>query len=158
MLNQMKKPLTHIATVLFVAFSSGSAALADRVAFIVPSAVIYPGQTIEGKGLLEKPFTIKAEFASQYAVSADQLVGKIARRTLLPGRPVLVTAVNEPHLVQRGLPASIVYKAGGLEITATGVAMEPGGIGDFIKIRNTDSGTVVSGTVLADGRIQVGMQ
>ena len=154
---QLAKSMKFSAAVLAFIIAPG-AAYADRVEFIVPSAVIYPGHTIEGKGLFSKPFTIKREFASQYAVSAEQVVGKIARRTLLPGKPILVSAVNEPHLVQRGVPAMLVFSTGGLEILATGTPLEPGGIGDFIKVRNVDSGITVSGTVLADGRIRVGMQ
>ncbi len=39
-----------------------------------------------------------------------------------------------------------------------GTPLESGAAGDFIKVRNVDSGIIVSGTVLANGRIQVGMQ
>ncbi|ATU96000.1 flagella basal body P-ring formation protein FlgA (plasmid) [Phyllobacterium zundukense] len=134
------------------------AAHADRIAFLVPSQIIYPGQTIGNAGLQEKFFTIKASAAGQYVMSAEQLVGKVARRTLLPGQPILVTAVNEPNLIQRGVPVALVYNTGALVITAKGIPMEPGRSGDFVKVRNIDSGIIVSGTVLADGSIQVGMQ
>ncbi len=137
-----------------VAFS----AQADRIAFIVPSQIIYPGQTIGSGGLQEKTFTIKASAAGNYVLSTQQLVGKVARRTLLPGQPILVTAVNEPDLIQRGVPVALVYNSDTLVITAKGIPMEPGHAGDFIKVRNLDSGIIVSGTVLADGTIQVGMQ
>jgi flagella basal body P-ring formation protein FlgA len=134
------------------------AAHADRIAFIVPSQIIYPGQTISDVGLQEKMFTIKASAAGSYAMSTQQLVGKVARRTLLPGRPILVAAVNEPDLIQRGVPVALVYNTGSLVITAKGIPMEPGHAGDLIKVRNIDSGIIVSGTVLADGTIQIGMQ
>lgn len=88
----------------------------------------------------------------------DQLVGKVSRRTLLPGQPILLSSVNEPDMVQRGVPAVLVYDAGALVITARGTPLEAGRVGDFIKVRNIDSGITVSGTILADGRIQVGMQ
>lgn len=52
----------------------------------------------------------------------------------------------------------LVFTSGTLVITAMGTPLESGAAGDFIKIRNIDSGIIVSGTVLADGRIQVGMQ
>jgi flagellar basal body P-ring formation protein FlgA len=134
------------------------AAYADRIAFLVPSQIIYPGETIGGSGLQEKYFTIKASAAGQYVVSSQQLAGKVARRTLLPGQPILVSALNEPDLVERGVPVALVYSTGTLVITAKGTPMEAGHAGDFIKVRNMDSGIIVSGTVLADGSIQVGMQ
>ena len=134
-----------------------SAARADRIAFIVPSQIIYPGQTIGNSGLQEKFFTIRASAAANYVLNTDQLVGKVARRTLLPGKPILVNSVNEPDLIQRGVPVSLIYNAGSLIISTKGVSMEPGHAGDFIKVRNIDSGIIVSGTVLADGTVQVGM-
>ncbi|WP_245419700.1 flagellar basal body P-ring formation chaperone FlgA [Phyllobacterium salinisoli] len=140
------------------AFAFAPAALADRISFVVPSAVIYPGQTVGDTALLEKQFTIRAEAAGQYALTPDQVTGKIARRTLLPGKPILIGALGEPSLVKRGVPAPLVYTAGGLTITAMGTPLEPGSAGDFVKVRNIDSGLIVSGTVQADGKIQVGMQ
>lgn len=141
-------------SVMFYAF----AARADRIAFIVPSQIIYPGQTIGNAGLQEKFFTIRASAAGNYVLHADQLVGKVARRTLLPGQPILVAAVNEPDLILRGVPVALIYNAGSLIISAKGISMEPGHAGDFIKVRNVDSGIIVSGTVMADGTVQVGMQ
>lgn len=94
----------------------------------------------------------------QYVLSLDQAVGKVARKTLLPGKPILVSALGEPSLVTRGIPAPLVFTAGTLTITAMGTPLESGVAGDFIKVRNVDSGIIVSGTVLANGRIQVGMQ
>ncbi len=135
-----------------------TSALADRIAFIVPSQIIYPGQAIGSDGLQEKMFTIKSSAAGSYILSADQLVGKVARKTLLPGKPILVSAVNEPDLVQRGVAVPIIYDAGALVIAAKGIPMESGRSGDFVKVRNIDSGIIVTGTVLADGSIQVGMQ
>lgn len=144
--------------VIFAAGIFASPAHADRIAFIVPSQIIYPGQTIGNTGLQEKLFTIKSSAAGSYVLSVDQLVGKVARKTLLPGRPILVTAVNEPDLIQRGVAVALVYDTGSLVITAKGIPMEAGRSGDFVKVRNIDSGIIVTGTVLADGSIQVGMQ
>lgn len=105
-----------------------------------------------------KDFFINPEAAGQYVLSQDQAIGKIARKTLLPGKPILVSALGEPSLVKRGVPARLVFTSGMLTITAMGTPLESGTAGDFIKVRNSDSGIIVSGTVLADGRIQVGMQ
>ncbi|EJN06384.1 flagella basal body P-ring formation protein FlgA [Phyllobacterium sp. YR531] len=146
------------ASTFAVACLVASAASADRIAFIVPSQIIYPGQAIGSNGLQEKMFTIKASAAGSYVLSVDQLVGKVARKTLLPGQPILVTAVNEPDLIQRGVAVPIIYDTGTLVITAKGIPMEPGRSGDFVKVRNIDSGIIVTGTVLANGSIQVGMQ
>ena len=150
--------IAAIVGLVLCAMTFGSIAQAERIAFVVPSQIIYPGQTIGNAGLQEKFFTIRASAAGNYILHTDQLVGKVARRTLLPGQPILVTSVNEPDLIQRGVPVALIYNAGSLVISAKGISMEPGHAGDFIKVRNVDSGIIVSGTVLADGTVQVGMQ
>ncbi|MBV2144332.1 flagellar basal body P-ring formation protein FlgA [Falsochrobactrum sp. TDYN1] len=151
-----KRGLVLIAALVLSMVSAASAA--DRIAFVVPSATVYPGQVVSDTALVEKSFFINAPAANQYVLSPDQAAGKVARKTLLPGKPILVSALAEPSLVKRGVPAPLVFNSGMLSITTMGTPLESGAAGDFIKIRNIDSGIIVSGTVLADGRIQVGMQ
>ena len=38
----------------------------------------------------------------------------------------------------------------------TGAAMQDGSIGDIVRVRNSDSGVTVSGSVQADGTVSVG--
>jgi flagellar basal body P-ring formation protein FlgA len=142
---------------LAAAAISGASAT-DRIAFVVPSATVYPGQVVSNVALVEKKFYISAPAAQQYVLSVDQADGKVARKTLIAGKPILVAALSEPSLVKRGVPVTMVYDSGVMTITAVGIPLESGAAGDFIKVRNSDSGVIVPGTVLADGRIQVGMR
>ena len=50
----------------------------------------------------------------------------------------------------------MVFVAGALTISATAVTLQPGAAGDQVKVRNVDSGKILSGTVMADGTIRVG--
>ena len=50
--------------------------------------------------------------------------------------------------------ASFVH--GALSITATVVPLEPGAVGDMVRLRNPDSGKVLTGIVLADGSVRLG--
>lgn len=133
-------------------------AFADRVNFIVPVKAVYPGQVISDVGLSERGFYIKADAASLYVTDIKQVLNKVAKRTLIAGKPISLSALGEPILVNRGQSAKLVFNSGDLVITAMGVALQPGAAGDFIKIRNVDSGRVVTGTVMEDGSIQVGVQ
>ncbi|TGQ49824.1 flagellar basal body P-ring formation protein FlgA, partial [Mesorhizobium sp. M1C.F.Ca.ET.212.01.1.1] len=56
----------------------------------------------------------------------------------------------------QGASVQVYFTAGALTISAAGVTLEPGAAGDQIKIRNTDSGKIISGTVMTDGTIKVG--
>jgi flagella basal body P-ring formation protein FlgA len=48
-----------------------------------------------------------------------------------------------------------VFNGNGLTITAAGTPLENAAIGDFIRVRNIESGVIMSGTVMADGTIRV---
>ena len=49
----------------------------------------------------------------------------------------------------------MVYIDGGLQIVTTGAALQDGAVGDFIKLRNVDSGVTVIRPVQADGTVLV---
>jgi flagella basal body P-ring formation protein FlgA len=48
-----------------------------------------------------------------------------------------------------------MYREGGLTIVTSALALEPGSIGDTIKVRNEDSGLTVSGRIQPDGSVAV---
>lgn len=121
----------------------------------VPRAVIYPGETIEEEMLEERGFSSGAGAEGAVAASKQAVVGKIARRTLLPDRPIPMFAVDSPRVVSVNSSVKIVYADGGLTIVAYGSALQAGGIGDFIRVRNQDSGLVVTGRIQADGSVRV---
>ncbi len=50
----------------------------------------------------------------------------------------------------------IVFTNGPLTITAGGAPLQNAAVGDLIRVRNTDSGIIVSGTVMEDGTIACG--
>jgi flagella basal body P-ring formation protein FlgA len=122
----------------------------------VPQITIYPGDRITGDMLAERPFHPRAVARIQVHDNRQQLEGKVARRTLLPGQPVLANAVREPDVVVQGKPCLIVFQSGGLTITSYALALQSGGVGEMISLRNPDSGAIIRGMVRADGTISVG--
>ena len=58
-------------------------------------------------------------------------------------------------MVTQGKTALVVFEAGGLTITANAMALQNGGIGDVVTLRNIDSGTVIKGTVAPDGTVRL---
>jgi flagella basal body P-ring formation protein FlgA len=87
--------------------------------------------------------------------TAEALIGKVARRTLIAGKPVPLTYVRDREVVQKGKPVRVVFTSGGLTISGMAVPLQAGGVGDVLSLRNTDSGTVIKGVVEADGTIRV---
>jgi len=131
-------------------------AWADRLPFLVPLKTIYPGQIISDTSLNEKLFYVKREAAPLYVRTLEQVQGKTARRTLVAGKPIAMNALTEPMVIERGQSVRMVFNSGSLVISSIGVALQPGGVGDVIRLRNIDSGVVVSGRVQADGHIEIG--
>ena len=86
----------------------------------------------------------------------EEIEGKVARRTLLPGRLIPTGSVCEPYLVETGSPVTVMFVEGGLTISTKAVALQSGAAGDMIRLRNMDSGVVLSGIVLADGTVRIG--
>ncbi|WP_419909651.1 flagellar basal body P-ring formation chaperone FlgA [Hoeflea sp.] len=147
---------TAIALVLILATGVWHASAAEPVA-VIPKRIIYPGETVEAH-MLEMVRVTNPNIRRDYASSMDQVEGMVARKTLLPGRVVPVSSVRQPFAVERGSMVTMVFSQNGLTITAPGSPMKNGSVGDFIRVRNVNTGVMVSGTVMADGTIRVAMQ
>ncbi|HRQ28396.1 flagellar basal body P-ring formation chaperone FlgA [Hyphomicrobium sp.] len=131
--------------------------LAQEHVLPVPRVTIYPGDVITENMLSDRPF-FGAEYEGRgFAGSQGDLVGKVARQTLLPHLPIAATAVREPHAVVQGRPAVVYFQSGALIISATAMPLQAGVAGEVISLRNTDSGTTIRGVVQADGTVRVGL-
>jgi flagella basal body P-ring formation protein FlgA len=89
------------------------------------------------------------------AESRAAVIGKMSRRTLLPGQAIPIAAVDNPRLVNNGGAVKLVFVDGELSIVTTGSALQDGAVGDLVKVRNDDSGVTVSGVVQPDGAVLV---
>jgi flagella basal body P-ring formation protein FlgA len=150
-----RRALSACFLALVGAIISATVARGGERVFPVARITIYPGDRIDDSMLDER--VIPAEPGSERGMieSRDALLGKIARRTLLPGQPVPALAIDNPRIVLMGAHVKIVFSESGLVITAFGMAMQAGGVGDFIRVRNEDSGRIVSGRIQPDGSIRV---
>lgn len=121
---------------------------------VVPRQIIYPGQEIDAAQLQEVEVT-NPKLAGGYASAVDEVAGKVSSRTLLPGRTIQLSALREPYTVKRGSPVRLTFSVGNMLISASGTPLDNAAVGEVIKVRNLDSGVTVSGTVMADGTVQV---
>jgi flagellar basal body P-ring formation protein FlgA len=121
----------------------------------VPRVTLYPGDAIGEDQLTERAFIAHTVARSTIHEAREGVIGKVARRTLLPGQPIPLNGVRDPYLVTQGKNAVVVFEEGGLTITANAMALQNGGIGDFVTLRNVDSGTVIKGTVAPDGTVRL---
>ena len=141
-----------LALALLLAPPPGAAAAEMRAPS--PRAIIYPGDQIREDMLVDAPLVASAS-SGPVALSADDVVGLVARRTLLPGQSIPINALAAPRVVRAGAAVKLVYVDGGLEITAVGSALQDGAVGQSVQVRNDDSGVTILGRVRADGAVQV---
>jgi flagella basal body P-ring formation protein FlgA len=131
-------------------------ALAEDRTIPVPKEVIYPGDIIRDGMLTDISVYDAAGADGSLIVSRADIVGKAAKRTLLPGRGISAYAIGAARVVANGAQVKLIYREGPLTIVTSALALEAGAAGDMIKVRNADSGVTISGTVQSDGSVSVG--
>ncbi len=83
------------------------------------------------------------------------VVGMAAVRPITPDRPIRANELERPRLIQKNGLVTMVLQRGRLKLTAKGRALEPGALGEAIRLINLRSGTTVVGEVQADGSVRV---
>lgn len=148
----MRRLSPVIGLALAAHFASPAAAGEHRP---VAALTIYPGDVIRDEMLMDAEVPDAATGVA-FAMNRSMLVGKVAKRTLLPGQPIPTNAVGLPRLVTVGSMVRLVYSEGGLTITTYASALQNGSAGDVVTVRNPESGIVVTGIVRADGTVRIG--
>jgi flagellar basal body P-ring formation protein FlgA len=134
---------------------AASPALAAGGGLPTPAQVIYPGDRITNAMLVDADEPTPGVTPANAIWDRADLIGKVARRTLLPGRPIPAIAVEEPRAVATGTQVQLVYQQDGLSISTTAMALQNGYIGQVVQVRNLDTGLTVSGSVQPDGSVRV---
>jgi flagella basal body P-ring formation protein FlgA len=127
----------------------------DDVTAPVPRMVIYPGDIVRDDMLMDVPVKEVQGAVDTMVRTRAGVVGKMARRTLLPGRAIMPIALNNPRAVINGADVRLVYIDGGLTIVTSASALQDGAVGETIRVRNVDSGLTVSGVIQPDGSVRV---
>lgn len=92
---------------------------------------------------------------ADYVTEPQELVGKIATRTINPKEVIQERTVITPPLVNTGDRLTIIYETSLLRLTAPGISMSKGRMGEKIRVRNADSKLVVYATVQDENTVQV---
>jgi flagella basal body P-ring formation protein FlgA len=85
-----------------------------------------------------------------------QAVGLETRVAIYAGKPVRLSDLGPPTLVERNQVVPLIFLSGGLAISTEGRALARGSEGEVIRIMNLASRTTVSGRIGPDGAVYVG--
>ena len=135
---------------------TGIGATAEPLLDPIATRVIYPGETI-GADAVSSMFKRGEESGRpENPIESSQIVGRRARRTLLPGARIFVTDVDDQIAVKNGSQVRLIYQIGNMTIETVGQALQNGAAAETIRVRNSDTGVVVIGRIRPDGLIYTG--
>ena len=154
MVNRVGLIMRGLATVLLI-LASGRLAMAEEKRLPVPAVAIRAGELIRDDMITERAFASGLLGVAMFIEGRQVLVGRMARRALLPGQPIPSNAVEDPWTVARGAMVKVVVEDSGLSIVTYGSAMQSGAAGALIPVRNTDTGVIIRGIVQPDGTVKV---
>lgn len=136
--------------VLFMSLMLAGPGLAESV---VATRTI-PAQSVIGP---EDVTLVDAELRGALA-DPSLAVGQETRVAIYAGKPVRLSDLGAPTLVQRNQVVPLIYRSGGLAISTEGRALARGSEGEVIRIMNLGSRTTVSGRIGPDGAVYVGWE
>ncbi|MBR0699730.1 flagellar basal body P-ring formation protein FlgA [Bradyrhizobium diazoefficiens] len=154
MVNRVGLIMRGLATVLLI-LASSRLAMAEEKRLPVPAVAIRAGELIRDDMITERAFASGLLGVAMFIEGRQVLVGRMARRALLPGQPIPSNAVEDPWTVARGAMVKVVVEDSGLSIVTYGSAMQSGAAGALIPVRNTDTGVIIKGVVQPDGTVKV---
>lgn len=99
--------------------------------------------------------TVDAEIDGAVS-SVSMAIGQEVRTTVYAGRPLLISTLAAPALVDRNQIVVLVFQNANLSIMAEGRALQRGAEGDSVRALNLASKTTVSGRIGPDGKLYVG--
>jgi flagella basal body P-ring formation protein FlgA len=154
MLNRLGLIARGLAAALLV-LAFARVAMGEERRLPVPAVTIRSGEVIKEQMIAERAFAANLLGVALFVEGRSALLGRMARRTLLPGQPIPTNAVEDPWTVARGAVVKIIVEDNGLSIVAYGSALQSGTAGALIPVRNADTGVIVKGIVQPDGTIKV---
>lgn len=90
-----------------------------------------------------------------YIGSPQRVIGMVIRRPVPIGSVINSSLLEKSRLIRRGEDVLIIARTAGVEVRMMGRALDDGGQGDLVKVRNLSSRQIVVGTVTAAGTVNV---
>ncbi|MEI9990219.1 MAG: flagellar basal body P-ring formation chaperone FlgA [Rhizomicrobium sp.] len=120
---------------------------------VVPNRDIARGETISESDLVYGTIPSTNVF-SGVVTSMDTLKGMEARRMLRAREIVRSDDVRHPVVIAKGATVTMTFLAPGVTLTASGRAMNDGGVGDTITVQNPASFRQISCIVTGPGAVR----
>jgi len=115
---------------------------------------LFKGERIASDDLELRRCEVKS-FRPTGISEADDIVGKVALKNLKPGTIITDRMIGRPILIKRGMTVNVIVESGRLKISMHGKAMDSGHAGDRIRVKNSNTGRIITGVVKDNGNVMV---
>ncbi len=135
--------------------AGGADGAEERPEIPVAAVTIYPGEVIRPGMVRMRAVSRRYYQRGGFEKDPRRIIGKMAGRTLVRGKPIAPNALRAPYVVRRGRAVRVIYRSGALSIGALGMALESAAAGEMVAVRNVDSGRIIHGTAQSNGTVVV---
>jgi flagellar basal body P-ring formation protein FlgA len=156
-LKRIHTVIRSIAALALIAFLTCGGAIAEQqpTHLPVPATAIYPGDVIREEMIIDRTFAANMPGVAAFFAARELVVGQVARRTLIPGQPIPINALEDQKVVTRGNVVKVVVEDGALSIVTYASSLQSGSAGAMIQLRNLDTGVIIRGVVQQDGSVRI---
>lgn len=116
-----------------------------------------------GRNETINPATLKVEereikpTLNGFFTDPSQIHGRLAKRPIPTDQILTASMLKSPDIIIKGQSVIIEAASNSFAIRSAGTALTNGGLGDTIRVRNAQSGRVVEGVVVSEGKIRVAL-
>ena len=111
------------------------------------------GHVLEAEDLIYREQQIRRN--SHYYFNISALTGKKLRRHLRKNSMLEEKDIEKEEPVSRGREVIIVLEHKALTLSLIGIPLKSGELGDLIKVRNKQSGNIITATVIGKNKVSV---
>lgn len=122
---------------------------------IVAAHTLSRNQVIRPQDVKQMRQSVNGRKPDSYLTALAKVVGSRAKRPIGTGEWINKTMLAAVPDVNEGGPVMLVYQTEDVRFTSPGVALVPAKIGQFIPVRNLESGKIVYGVVQANQLVKV---
>lgn len=127
----------------------------DEAIFIpATTGLVSKGEVIDQSKLTDLKLP-KTRHTQGIASQASDVIGKVAKKNIHADKPINLSDVMTPVIIDKGSKIKMVYSKNNIKIETDGFALESGGIGETIKARNAESNKNIHGKILDSKTIEV---
>lgn len=131
-----------------------SGRVTEMVEMPVAAHRMMPGDLIGPRDIQTARLRVGAVRAETVQVAA-QAVGMVMRHPVGAGAPLLLADLGRPMAVRKGDNVQMMLDGNGVSVSAQGVAMDAGSMGERVRVLNVASRAIVEGEVVGSGQIRV---